>query len=88
MVFAPTLAGFLFCQNVRDAMSALQNRDVQSALRSLRDLMPGDELNQLQPSGPAAVYTTLTMSAVTSSGAGTPSAEGSCDPIGACPSCG
>jgi len=40
-------------------MSALRSQDVRSAIRRLRDVIPGEELNQLQPVGPAAVYTTL-----------------------------
>ena len=40
-------------------MSVLKNEDVRSAIRRLRDVIPGEELNRLQPVGPAAVYTTL-----------------------------
>ena len=40
-------------------MSVLKRREVQSAVRRLRDVIPGEELNQMQPTGPAAVYTTL-----------------------------
>jgi len=48
-----------FRQNVRDAMSALQSQASRSAIKRLRDVIPGDELNELQLTGPAAVYTTL-----------------------------
>ena len=41
-------------------MSGLRNVEVRSAVRRLRDMIPGDELNELEPTGPAAVYTTLT----------------------------
>jgi hypothetical protein len=51
---------FFVCQIVRDAMSAFENQEVLSAARRLRDVMSGEELNVMQPLGPAAVYTTLT----------------------------
>ena len=40
-------------------MSDLQSQEIQSAIRKLQDVIPGEELNELQPSGPNAVYTTL-----------------------------
>jgi len=49
----------IFRQNVRDAMSVLKGQEAQSAMKSLRAMIPGDELNHIQPSGPAAIYTTL-----------------------------
>jgi hypothetical protein len=38
---------------------ALQEAELTSAVQVLRQLFPGDELNQFQPSGPGAVYTTM-----------------------------
>lgn len=40
-------------------MSVLESLEVRSASRSLRDVIPSEELNALEPTGPAAVYTTL-----------------------------
>lgn len=34
-------------------------RELTSAMETLREIMQGDELERLQPSGPAAVYTTM-----------------------------
>jgi hypothetical protein len=51
----------MFCQDVREVvMSDLESVELQSAISLLRTMMPGEELNHLQPTGPAAVYTTLT----------------------------
>lgn len=41
------------------AQSPLTEQEFQSAVELLRRLLPGDELNRLQPSGPATVYTTM-----------------------------
>lgn len=38
---------------------ALQEAELTSAVQVLRELFPGDELNQFQPSGPGTVYTTM-----------------------------
>ena len=40
-------------------MSVLESLEVRSAIRSLRDVIPSEELNALEPTGPGAVYTTL-----------------------------
>lgn len=40
-------------------MSRSKSREYQSVIGKLHQVIPGEELNQLQPSGPAAVYTTL-----------------------------
>ena len=37
-------------------MSVLESLEVRSAIRSLRDVIPGEELNALEPTGPGAVY--------------------------------
>ena len=39
--------------------SRLNEEEFTSAVEMLHQLLPGDELNQLQPSGPATVYTTM-----------------------------
>jgi hypothetical protein len=39
--------------------SSLDEKELTSAVEMLQQLLPGEELNQLQPSGPAAVYTTM-----------------------------
>jgi len=41
------------------AQSPLTEQEFQSAVELLHRLLPGDELNRLQPSGPATVYTTM-----------------------------
>jgi len=38
---------------------SLRDVELTSAVQMLRELFPGDELDQLQPSGPGAVYTTM-----------------------------
>ena len=56
------------CQNVRDAMSDVVTEgvskpgssEVKSMIGRLRGIISAEELDQMQPSGPAAVYTTLT----------------------------
>ncbi len=67
--FAPQHLRRIFrSQNVRDAMSEavtegvlkLDSPDVKSMIGRLREIIPAEELDQMQPSGPAAVYTTLT----------------------------
>lgn len=40
-------------------MSGFKSQEVRSAVKRLRDVIPCEELNEIQPSGPAAVYTTL-----------------------------
>jgi hypothetical protein len=39
--------------------SVLSEKEFSSSVEMLQQLLPGDELDQLQPSGPATVYTTM-----------------------------
>jgi hypothetical protein len=41
-------------------MSVSKSQEVSAVVRRMRDVIPGDELNEIEPTGPAAVYTTLT----------------------------
>lgn len=41
------------------ANSVLSEQEFSSAIETLRKLLDGEDLNALQPSGPATVYTTL-----------------------------
>jgi hypothetical protein len=61
MGFAPWLEGDLFLskRQVRDAMSGLEAVEMRSVIGKVLEVMPRAELNEMQPSGPAAVYTTL-----------------------------
>lgn len=40
-------------------MAVLNTSEVRSVMNSLRDVIPAEQLDAMQPAGPAAVYTTL-----------------------------
>lgn len=54
---------FHHCQIVKGARMSDQNplseQEFASAVDLLRELLPDEELNRIQPSGPATIYTTM-----------------------------